>query len=420
MLTVNEQITSPTAHLRDFFLQLKRVKTNFFSGSLVVSTYNTDSYLVFNFHLGRLNWSGRNFDQFDCWRRYLGVICSQISGVEINDLAMVKQPALVSATLVNLLAKQKINRKQLNDIITTMFEDNLFDVIQFASIANTPLDYKWISGSDQEKNLAQTLPLLAIKPHLSNAFEKWQLWQARGLGDFYTNLSIKIVTPTPSSVDDLVLTNRQQKILPFLTQGYNLRNLANFLRQPIQIVAETLQPLMESQVVIFVPPERQYAQIEMDMEGQPSLSDDLHSSIFTLSTLTSDDSYAATIADQPLIACVDDSETVYQHLRQLLIPHGYQTMGIQDSIQALPALIRAKPDLIFLDLIMPIANGYEICAQIRRTPALRNTPIIILTGKDGLVDKFRAKMLGANDFITKPIDPQTVFKMLFYHLPVKQ
>jgi two-component system, chemotaxis family, response regulator PixG len=417
---VNEQITSPTVHLRDFFLQLKRVKTNFFSGSLVVSTHNADSYLVFNFHLGRLNWSGRSFDQFDCWRRHLGTICTQISGVEINALAMVSQPELVSSTLVNLLAKQKINRKQLNDIITVMFEENLFDAIQFAYIANMPLEYKWISGNDQAKNLAQALPLLAIKPHLTSAFEKCQLWQARGLGDFYTNLSIKLVTSAHSDAPDVTLTNRQQKMLPFLTQGYNLRNLANYLRQPLQIVAETLLPLIENQIVVFVLPELQYSPAAVAIGSQSDLSDDLDSSIFTFSTLTTDVSYAATMVDQPLIACIDDSETVYQCLRQLLIPHGYQTMGIQDSIQALPALIRSKPDLIFLDLIMPIANGYEICAQIRRTPALRNTPIIILTGKDGLVDKFRAKMLGANDFLTKPIDPQAVFKMLFYHLPVKQ
>ncbi len=68
---------------------------------------------------------------------------------------------------------------------------------------------------------------------------------------------------------------------------------------------------------------------------------------------------------------------------------------------------------------MPIANGYEICTQIRRTPSLEKVPVIILTGKDGLIDKFRAKMVGANDFINKPIDPGAVLKMLFYYLPAQ-
>lgn len=69
-------------------------------------------------------------------------------------------------------------------------------------------------------------------------------------------------------------------------------------------------------------------------------------------------------------------------------------------------IIEAKADLIFLDLIMPIANGYEICTQLRRAVIFENTPIIILTGSDKVVDWVRAKMVGATGYITKPIEPK--------------
>jgi two-component system, chemotaxis family, response regulator PixG len=418
MPTVNERITLLTAHLQDFFLQLKKVKAEFFSGSLIVKLHSNDSYLVFNFHLGRLNWSGRSFEQFDGWRRHLGIICSRVSGVEINALAAVNQPELVSSTLVNLLAQEKINRKQLNNIIAVMFEENLFDAIQFACTTQIPFQYEWIASTNQEKDLARALPLLAIKPHLNTAFEKWQVWQNRGFGDFYTNLSIRIVDL--DRLNNLLLSDKQQKILPFLTHGYNLRSLANTLRQPVQTIAETLLPLIQNQVVALAAPEPYHIELPAELENPPEASSLFDDSMFLAAPPASDVSQEATMIEQPLIACIDDSEIVHQSLQNILLPRGYQCMGIQDSIQALPALIRAKPDLIFLDLIMPIANGYEICTQIRRTPSLRNTPVIILTGKEGVIDKLRAKMVGSNDFLTKPIDPHAVLKMLFYHLPVKQ
>jgi two-component system, chemotaxis family, response regulator PixG len=415
MLMVNKRITSTTANLQDFVQQLQKVQTNFFSGSLIVNMHNADSYLVFKFHMGRLNWSGRSFGQFDCWRRHLG---NQISGVDIQALATVHQSEMVSATLVQLMAKQKITRQQLSNIITVIFEENLFDAIQFAYIADTPFSYEWISSHDQEKNLTQALPLLAIKLHVTNAFEKWQRWQGQGFGTFYHNLSIQLTNS--AQITDLQLTDKQQKLLPFLTNGYNLRNLANSLRQPVHSVAEILLPLVQSQIVTLIPPAPQYLKLSAAIASQLNSDTVLDDRSFTFSPSSTDISLEATVAEQPLIACIDDSEMVYHQLLQILIPHRYQVMGIQDSIQALPALIKAKPDIIFLDLIMPIANGYEICAQIRRTPALRNVPVIILTGKDGMIDKFRSKMVGANDFMSKPINPHAVLKMLFYHLPVQQ
>ena len=85
-------------------------------------------------------------------------------------------------------------------------------------------------------------------------------------------------------------------------------------------------------------------------------------------------------------------------------------------MQALPLLLQHKPDAIFLDLVMPVANGYEICAQIRRISLFKNTPVIILTGNDGIVDRVRAKIVGATDFLPKPILAQKVLAALLKHL----
>ncbi|NJR32644.1 MAG: response regulator [Chamaesiphon sp. CSU_1_12] len=133
---------------------------------------------------------------------------------------------------------------------------------------------------------------------------------------------------------------------------------------------------------------------------------------------------AAQVANQkdrksPLIACVDDSLSVYKHLEKIILAHGCRSFGVQDPLKIIPSLIKNKPDLIFLDLVMPVMNGYEVCEQIRKTPSLINVPIIILTGNDGLIDRVRTKFVGATGFLSKPIESQSIIKILDKYLDNK-
>ncbi|HEY9880045.1 MAG TPA: response regulator, partial [Leptolyngbyaceae cyanobacterium] len=68
------------------------------------------------------------------------------------------------------------------------------------------------------------------------------------------------------------------------------------------------------------------------------------------------------------------------------------------------------------DLIMPGTNGYEICGQLRKVSLFKETPIIILSGNDGLVDQVRARLLGATDFLSKPIEPVVILSIIQKHL----
>ncbi|OUL36270.1 response regulator [Nostoc sp. 106C] len=121
---------------------------------------------------------------------------------------------------------------------------------------------------------------------------------------------------------------------------------------------------------------------------------------------------------RPLVACVDDSPTICRSLEEIMTHQGYRFVGIQDSLTAVLKLIKSKPDFIFLDLLMPKVNGYEICSQIRKTPSLKDVPVVILTGKDGIVDRMRAKLVGANDFLGKPVEAEKVLNMLHKYLTV--
>ncbi|MGD1849480.1 MAG: response regulator [Cyanophyceae cyanobacterium] len=112
------------------------------------------------------------------------------------------------------------------------------------------------------------------------------------------------------------------------------------------------------------------------------------------------------------IACIDDSPSVLNQMDRILAGMGCRSVGIREPILALPTLLNAQPDLIFLDLIMPVVTGYELCAQIRRASALKEVPVVVLTSNDGAFDRVRANLAGATDFMSKPVDILRVVSIL--------
>ncbi|MEM8501696.1 MAG: response regulator [Cyanobacteria bacterium P01_D01_bin.1] len=121
----------------------------------------------------------------------------------------------------------------------------------------------------------------------------------------------------------------------------------------------------------------------------------------------------------PKVIYIDDSPADSRAMGSIVEKLGYQYTNIPDPLQALPMLLELKPRLIFLDLVMPIANGYEVCAQIRRITAFKKTPVIIVTSNDGIADRVRAKIVGASGFMGKPIQEKKILKVFKKHLPIE-
>lgn len=400
--------------LRDLALYLDRIKRSFFSGRLVVNTPDRERFWVFSFHLGRLNWTGSNHYRQDWWRRHLGPAATRIGSQDLQLLCNCQQPELVSSTLNDLLNMQQIDRQNLRETINRMFEEALFDVIQCSYIVDRSLDYEYYYNTQETTDTCQSLPLLATLPGLEKAWGKWEKWQAAGLAKIPVNLQIQQIDEEYGAA---MLTVKQKQLLPLILRGYTIQDVAHATRQPLQTVALELKPLFKKGVIEIVSGIDVLSMIDIINQPQPMEEGPSISTVF-LPEFT-DISEDLTIDYQPLVACIDDSEIIHYHLGKILTQHGYRLTSIHDPIYTIPSLIMAKPDLIFLDLVMPKMNGYEVCAQIRKTPSLKDTPVIILTGKDGVVDKLRSKLVGASDFLSKPIEPEEVLRMLFYYLPVK-
>ena len=126
------------------------------------------------------------------------------------------------------------------------------------------------------------------------------------------------------------------------------------------------------------------------------------------------------VVKRGLIACIDDSPQIGLEMQNILEPLGFEVLIINDPLQSVSILLQRKPDLIFLDLIMPNTNGYELCTFLRKTTTFQEIPIVILTGLDGVIDRVRAKMAGSSDFLNKPLDLAKVSEILRKFLKVSE
>src|SRR3712207_8141395 len=91
---------------------------------------------------------------------------------------------------------------------------------------------------------------------------------------------------------------------------------------------------------------------------------------------------------------------------------GIEVVSAPSGVIALAAIANAPPQLILLDIMLPMVNGYQVCQIIRRNPEYRHIPVVMLSGKDGIFDKVRGKLVGATEYITKPFEPGDLLRVV--------
>gem|GEM_PF-5392923 len=117
---------------------------------------------------------------------------------------------------------------------------------------------------------------------------------------------------------------------------------------------------------------------------------------------------ALPVEKRPQVLVVDDSATVRRLVSLALDRLGCEVITASGGLEALGAMNHATPDLVLLDVGLPNLDGYQICRAIKRNERTRYVPVIMLTGRDGLMDRLRGKMAGAEVYLTKPFDPKAL------------
>lgn len=116
------------------------------------------------------------------------------------------------------------------------------------------------------------------------------------------------------------------------------------------------------------------------------------------------------------IACIDDSAAVLNAINSFLDDKSFSVVMINDPVRALMQVVRIKPDLILLDVEMPNLDGYELCSLLRKHSLFKTTPIIMVTGNTGFLDRAKAKLVRASGYLTKPFNQSELLKIVFKHL----
>lgn len=116
------------------------------------------------------------------------------------------------------------------------------------------------------------------------------------------------------------------------------------------------------------------------------------------------------------VMVVDDSVTIRRTAETLLRREGYEVITADDGFAALPRIVDHRPDIIFLDIMMPRLDGYQTCAVIKNNPLFRDTPVVMLSSKDGVFDKARGKMVGSEQFVTKPFTREDLLDAIEQHV----
>jgi chemotaxis family two-component system response regulator PixG len=350
---------------------------------------------TFYYRLGRIVWATGGTHPFRRWRRQMAQHCPS---VDIESIRCRYEDFAIDYWDYNLLdilyKRQKIQREQIQSIVENTIAELFFDLAQEVDFASVTC------STSQEVILEMPMSFTSADMSIKHMQDAWAIWSKVGLANVSPNSS-PILRKT-EQLQQMVSPSVYKNFVSLINGKYTLRELAVKMKQDVMPVSRSLLPyILKGIIELIEVPDLPLQVSEADKSGSGRPRNQVDRRI------------------TPLIACVDDSPLVCKMLEDIITANGMRFTKVQEAIQALPLLIQEKPDLIFLDLVMPVASGYEICTQLRRIPTFANTPIIILTGNDGLLDRVRAKVVGSTDFISKPILSDRVMAVIRKHLPVK-
>lgn len=342
------------------------------------------------FHQGYLFGSKCSIHPIRRWCRQLAQYCPSLSHRLVNG----SQQYWDEAALARLVQQGKVAYGQMAAVVEGSLVEVLFDMIQFCEQHRYQSGVRLTYRELPAKQLSARSVLIQVDRVWQQANHDWQVWQQSRLSHWSPNWA-----PVIWDIEEL---RRQTSLLAYhnLTKMVNgdrsLRDIAVALKHPTVALAQSIQPYVQRGIIGLV----NIGDLSCGSASPPQANRPVQVQ-----------------SSSPLIAYIEDSRFDCIMMGQILSQAGYRFINVREPVQALPILLEQKPSLIFLDLLMPVTNGYEVCNQIRRVSLFQDTPVIIVTSSDGIVDRVRAKLAGSSGFIAKPIEPDKVLSVLRSYLP---
>lgn len=262
-----------------------------------------------------------------------------------------------------LLENRTLTPAQGRSIIQSMVHETLFDLL---SLHHGSFIFEVSSA------LSPQLTTLEIDPLVMRIMKQVQQWKR-----FHPQIQSPDQCPAIANPDQLRATLKAstfQTLTTWMDSKTSIRQIARYLNRDILTVARVVYPYVQQGLVQLLNP---------SLDPAPGLG-------------------LAPPNRVPRVVCIDDGVAIRQTVEDILQQHGYEVSSIGNPLKALSLVFQLKPDLILCDISMPELDGYEISAMLRKSTVFRQTPIVMLTGREGFIDRVRARMVGATDYLTKP------------------
>lgn len=310
-----------------------------------------------------------------------------------------------------------LNAKKISDldISQLLFKFTQEALIQVASINQTTvqleenftLDKSITEFAWEQFNLkSEVNKWIPVRSYLGSPFSRLILEQSNSLRFFkiwkklYDNPELADLA-NAKKLSSLVAIFAQKKSFYYLASQVKINPLkfAYYLKPSIEQNIVSLLPYQQNITTPQTKTNSELTKVTNSNRQQPSPNQPANS-------------INKKLDEQPLIACIDDSKTVQKQVKMILEAIGYQVIAITDPTAALRGLSHQQPVLILMDINMPNINGYDLCSMLRKSYKFQAIPIVMLTGRDGVIDRMRAKFVGSSDYLTKPFEPSQLVKMV--------
>lgn len=344
------------------------------TGELYVDSFDSQgqptSWLLF-FANGGILYAGRTNHQLGRLRDFLQAydLTHRCNSLDLKNLAPLRPPEY--GALWWLLENSVLTPQQARATLYRLIEETLFEVI---SLHEGRFSFHF-HGS-----LSPQLTQFSIEPFLKQVTRQLQGWLK--LQPHVSSIDDCPLIPDPAVGETLVATSA---LLAKADGKTSILKLSRYLHRPIFSVANELYPHIQRG--------------EIHLVNRPQTS--------PLAKVK-----GASIQAVPRIVCIDDTTAVRQTVEMTLDTHGYEVTSIASPVKALSLLFSLKPDLILCDIAMPDIEGHQLCAMLRQAPYFQALPIVMLTGKNSFVDRVKANMAGATDYLTKPFDSQELLALV--------
>lgn len=212
-------------------------------------------------------------------------------------------------------------------------------------------------------------------------------------------------------------------------RGFNFCQLGSLLGKDPLSIAKQLSPLVSDGAILLrdplspfdILPRTYYSALEGEQNNKRNIEKAVERDFDNKAQIEDDISNISKIVLRQSvktwkIVCIDDSESMLSIIMSYLGSEDFQVTLIQDSMKALMKITSIRPDLILLDIGMPNVDGYQLCTLIRKSSILKDIPIVMVTGNKGIIDRARARLAGATDYLTKPFMQADLLKMIMRHL----